>query len=204
MSNYSVYVLTSPEGKRYIGMTMRKPETRWNSGRGYKNNDEMYRDIEHHGWENFEKEIVAKGLTREDAEMLERKLIKRYDARKPEHGYNIECGGIHPKHHDERTKQKMSVSSSGKFRDEEYRRHISESKRGAMNGMFGRFDKLNPQSREVTATRGSEVLRFESISGGSRFLGLSKNAFKNISACCAGKRRTAYGYVWRYADDQKD
>ena len=24
-------------------------------------------------------------------------------------------------------------------------------------------------------------------------------AFTNISACCLGKRKTAYGYKWRYA-----
>lgn len=45
MSNYSVYVITSPEGKKYVGMTMHKPEYRWNNGNGYFQNERFYADI---------------------------------------------------------------------------------------------------------------------------------------------------------------
>lgn len=36
MKSYTVYKHTSPSGKVYIGITCRKPEYRWNHGKGYK------------------------------------------------------------------------------------------------------------------------------------------------------------------------
>lgn len=39
MNSYTVYKHTSPSGKVYIGITKKKPEYRWNHGRGYKETD---------------------------------------------------------------------------------------------------------------------------------------------------------------------
>lgn len=39
MKSYTVYKHTSPSGKVYIGITCRKPEYRWNHGKGYKEID---------------------------------------------------------------------------------------------------------------------------------------------------------------------
>lgn len=41
------------------------------------------------------------------------------------------------------------------------------------------------------------IARYESISEAARQTGVEK---KNISACCNGKRKSAGGYKWRYAD----
>lgn len=202
MGNYSVYIITSPEGKRYIGMTMRKPEYRWNNGKGYISNIPFYEDIQKFGWEQFKKEIIKSGMNREEACNVERFLIAKYQTQNASFGYNIEMGGI-PIHLAENTKMKMSEAHKGLPRDEVYRKHISESKKGSKNGMYNKCDALNPNSRAVMAFSEKETLRFESISGASRCLNLSKNAFKNISACCMGKRRSAYGYIWRYCDDSK-
>lgn len=200
MRNYSVYVLSSPGGKRYIGMTMRKTDIRWRNGKGYTNNKRLYADIVKHGWDSFNKEIIAQNLTKEEAEELERDLIKKYETQNPEQGYNIEMGGT-PIHLAESTRQKMSISHKGLLRDAEYRKHISESKQGCKNGMYGKTGALNPKSRKVIAIRNGEVLEFDAISEASRSLNLSPNAFKNISAACMGKRKTAYGYKWEYVND---
>lgn len=200
MSNYSVYMIVSPEGKRYIGMTMRKVEYRWNHGRGYKKNEPFMNDIEKFGWDKFKKVVLAKDLSEKEASKKEQFYIRFFKTQDPQKGYNREMGG---KTYEmaEQTKEKIRVSHLGQFRDEEYRKHISESKKGAKNGMFGKYDGQNPNATKVIATNGEEELSFDSISEASRQLRLSKNAFKNISACCKGKRKTAYGYVWRYADD---
>lgn len=200
MSNYSIYMLESPNGKRYIGMTMRKPEYRWNYGKGYKSNKSLYADIQRFGWENIKKVILVFTPSKESAELLERFYIDLYDTRNPLRGYNIEMGGV-PTSLAKQTKKKMSDAHKGKERSEEYRRHISESKRGAANGMFGKVGDEHPNSSGVIAIDDSGATRrYGSMSIACKELNLSKNAFKNISACCMGKRKSAYGYRWRYAD----
>lgn len=203
MSNYSVYVITSPEGKKYVGMTMHKPEYRWRNGEGYFQNKRFYADIKKFGWNQFKKEIAKSGMAREEAENMERLLISEYHSQNPNYGYNVEMGGT-PIFLAESTKRKMSEAHKGLPRDEIYRKHISESKLGKMNGMYGKTGSLNPKSRRVKRISDDEVVEYESISEASRKLNLSKNAFKNISACCMGKRRSAYGYIWRYCDDSKN
>lgn len=203
MSNYSVYMLICPNGKRYIGMTMQNPKYRWNDGKGYIQNTELFKDITKYGWNNFEKIIVKTGLNQIDACAVEVGLIEKYKTQDPQYGYNKETGGK-PTKLALTTRKKMSVSHIGLLRDETYRKHISESKRGNKNGMFGKFGGLNPGARKVVATNGTEEKTFDSISSACREMNLSKNAFKNVSACCKGKRATAYGFKWRYMDDNQD
>lgn len=201
MSNYSVYIITSPEGKRYVGMTMRKVKYRWNNGKGYVNNKELFSDINKFGWESFNKLVVQSDLSKEEACRLEQKLILEYDTQNKDKGYNIEMGGV-PSKLAEQTKRKMSNSHIGLPRDDTYRRNISKSKLGKKNGMYGKRGALNPTARSVNAyLDGKLVLTFPSMADAVRECNLSKNSFKNISACCQGKRKTAYGFVWRYCDD---
>lgn len=195
---YSVYILEVPNGKKYVGMTCRKPEYRWRYGENYKLNDRFYKDIKTFGWENIKKTIVKNNLSKEEAGELEKSLIYELDTRNPLKGYNIEEGGK-PDHLAESTRRKMSEVHRGQYRDEVYRVHISESKRGEKNGMFGKTGSQNAMSTRVRAVdKFGEAREFESISLAVVALDLSKNSFKNISACCKGKRPTAYGFKWSY------
>ena len=195
---YKVYILEVPNGKKYVGMTCRKPEYRWRYGENYKSNEPFYEDIKEFGWENVRKIIVASDLSKEAAGALEKKLIIDFDTRNPRKGYNIEEGGK-PEHLSESTRQKISEAHKGQYRDEIYRAHISESKRGEKNGMFGKVGGLNPYATKVRAIdQNGNIREFDSISLAVVALDLSKNSFKNISACCKGKRPTAYGFKWSY------
>lgn len=91
---YCVYKHTSPTGKVYIGITKRKPQKRWNSGRGYESNRYFFRAIQKYGWDNFKHEIIEKNLTQEEAVAKERYYIEKYNSTDPECGYNIEAGGL--------------------------------------------------------------------------------------------------------------
>ena len=91
-SNYSVYRHVFPNGKQYVGYTSMDPVSRWNNGSGYKSQI-VYRAIEKYGWDNIDHAVVRSGLSKEEALVLEKKLIKRYDLRNPEKGYNIHPGG---------------------------------------------------------------------------------------------------------------
>lgn len=91
---YTVYKHTCPNGKVYIGITKQKPERRWGAhGCGYKENEYFYRAIQKYGWENIKHEIIAEGLTEEEADIMEIDLISKYRANDRSCGYNRHSGG---------------------------------------------------------------------------------------------------------------
>lgn len=91
--NFSVYMHTSPNGKRYIGITSRKPEYRWNGGRGYQGSLHFYNAILKYGWDNIRHDILFESLTRDEAIQNEIALIAIYETANPRKGYNITHGG---------------------------------------------------------------------------------------------------------------
>ena len=136
-NNYTVYMHISPSGKRYIGITSRKVEKRWQNGKGYPNNKHFTDAINLYGWENFEHIIVAKGLTKEEAGWIETVLIAEYDTTNQDKGYNITKGGegtkgVNPRDYmTEETKRehdrKLSEAQKGKKRPEHSERMSGES-----------------------------------------------------------------------------
>lgn len=114
MNNYTVYQHTFPNGKKYIGMTCQKNlNRRWDAGRGYKTQVLMARAIEKYGWDNVRHEVLATGLTKEDAEKMEIEQIRINRTADPEFGYNIENGGNCPGTHSEETKRKIGDAQRG-------------------------------------------------------------------------------------------
>lgn len=93
--NFKVYMHTSPNGKKYIGITRQeKPERRWGSnGCGYIDNQHFWRAIQKYGWDNFQHEILFEDLTEEEAQQKEIELIAYYDSTDQTKGYNITAGG---------------------------------------------------------------------------------------------------------------
>ena len=92
--NFKVYMHTSPNNKRYIGITSQRPKRRWGKdGYGYVGNGYFYRAIQKYGWDNFQHEILFDGLTKEEAEQKEIELIAFYDSTDPSKGFNITAGG---------------------------------------------------------------------------------------------------------------
>ena len=88
---YTVYMHIDPSDKRYVGITKRNLEDRWNDGFGYATNKDtrFFDAIREIGWDNFNHEVVASGLTKLEAEILETELIDKYKTTDPEYGYNI-------------------------------------------------------------------------------------------------------------------
>lgn len=82
-----VYMHTFPDGKVYIGIAD-DPRERWSYGHGYCENARMHAAIKLYGWNNIEHTIIAKCMTRAEAEQLEREYIILYDSENPEKGYN--------------------------------------------------------------------------------------------------------------------
>lgn len=123
---YCVYVhINKINGKIYIGQTCKKPEARWNNGEGYRGSTCFYSAINKYGWDNFDHEIIASNLTKEEADNFERLLIKTLKTQNKEHGYNICDGG------------NTQNSMQGKKLSEEHKQKIRESKIGEKNPMYG-------------------------------------------------------------------
>lgn len=89
---YTVYKHTTPSGKVYIGITGLKLEDRFQNGKGY-NGMVFFNAIKKYGWENIAHEVVASGLTKEEAARMEIELIREYKSNSPKYGYNVSSGG---------------------------------------------------------------------------------------------------------------
>ena len=87
IGQYCVYELTFPDGKKYYGMTV-NTQMRWSNGMGYRN-QVVGKAIEEFGWENVNKRIIAENLTKQNAELIERTLIKGTGSDIPGIGYNV-------------------------------------------------------------------------------------------------------------------
>lgn len=93
---YFVYIHTNKiNNKKYVGQTCRdKPEYRWNkNGSGYYRQPYFYNEILEYGWDNFDTEIIESNLTLEEANVLEKALIKKFDTTNKDKGYNTQAGG---------------------------------------------------------------------------------------------------------------
>lgn len=137
---WSVYMHISPFGKRYIGITSQKPETRWNYGYGYKNNPYFWKAIQKYGWSNFKHIILLQGENFEYACAAEKCLIKHYKTKNPLYGYNMTDGGEGAlgHNHTQETKQKISEKNKGRKHSEEHRKKLSEMESGEGNPMWGK------------------------------------------------------------------
>ena len=87
---YSVYCHTFPNGKKYIGISS-DCENRWRNGKGYETQPKMDRAIQKYGWENIKHDIVLSGLSKEQANELEKYLIAELNT--IQNGYNVTIGG---------------------------------------------------------------------------------------------------------------
>lgn len=133
---YTVYVHISPSGKRYYGLTCRQVKKRRLNGMGYIKNEHFYRAIQKYGWDAFKHEIVAEGLTREEACALEESLIAEHHTQDYRFGYNISAGG-EANRLAQSSKDKISEANKGKVRTEEMKRKMSEMRMGHSSSLKG-------------------------------------------------------------------
>jgi hypothetical protein len=83
-----------PNGKRYVGITKNKPESRWGNGNGYIDHEEFYKDITQYGWNNIIHVILYSGLSKEEAMLKENELIIQHGLLNPQNGYNRHLNAI--------------------------------------------------------------------------------------------------------------
>lgn len=92
----------------------------------------------------------------------------------------------------EETKRKISEAKKNVTFSEDHKKKLSESKKGKYNTHKSKqLLQLNKNTNEVIA-------EFPSCNEVQRQFGFSQSC---ISECCNGKRKSAYGYIWRYKEE---
>ncbi|MBQ6366545.1 MAG: hypothetical protein IJI61_09120 [Oscillospiraceae bacterium] len=151
-SHYTVYKLTDPDRKVYIGCTGQPVKRRWQRGRGYNSNVPIRRAIDVLGWDAFEKRILCENLTREGGEKLEKWFVEYYDSMDPEKGYNRVTGGarkgskmsdatkrvgseskIRKYKEDPSFKKRLGEAAIRNWKDEDYRRRVCRKHRETLD-----------------------------------------------------------------------
>lgn len=218
--SYTVYVHTTPSGKRYVGITNRPLSYRWRHGEGYAT-QVFYRAVQKYGWENISHEVIATGLTKDEACEEEKELIDLLDTTNPEHGYNMTGGGENYVMTDA-VKQKIAnklvgnTNSKGVVFTEERRKNISEALKGKRLPPEV-VQKIAQKRREAYAAMSEEEkIAFAHKYGGRPIVQYTKSGDfvkryespflakkeygQSIMACLSGRTKSAYGFVWKYKE----
>jgi len=106
------------------------------------------------------------------------------------------------KTHSEEAKKKMSLIAKGAGNPFYGRHHTEDAKKRIRANMPDR--RGGKSSLAVSVCQydldGKLISTFPSISDAGRENGIEN--YYNISACCRGRQKTAYGYVWKYAEER--
>lgn len=212
---YCLYCHTSPNGKRYFGIT-KNPKKRWQNGHGYSRNKHFYNAIVKYGWENFAHEILQDNLSWEDACLLEEWYIAKYRTHLYEYGYNGSLGGEKPGNGrqysaEERAHRSRKMLGNkcglGYRHTEDARRKISEaghrrkgkpltdSQREEVISHLPppRYGKDNPQAKQVFCVELNIV--YPCGRDAANALNLHPSHISNV---CRGKRETTGGYHFEF------
>ena len=133
MKKFIVYEHLFPNGKRYFGITSKRPNARWEGGTGYDKEHQpvMYNAIQKYGWDNIQHNVLLEGLSFDEACSKEKELIARYHTNccryGNDYGYNMTDGG------------------EGRLGSH----HTKESKEKARQRLLGKKGKECPNSRSV-------------------------------------------------------
>ena len=151
---YCVYVhINKINGKKYVGQTINgnNPNKRWDNGNGYKHSPIFWKAIQKYGWDNFEHDVIASNLTKEEADNFEKLLIKKLDTMNSDNGYNVEPGGSNNRTMSESTRNKLRELRIGK-KNPMYGVRLTKEK----NGMYGKHHSDETKKKISNAIRGEK------------------------------------------------
>ena len=223
MADYCIYCYTNNiNGKKYIGQS--KDITRRCHPSNYKGCVKFYHAIEKYGWDNFTQTILADGLTIDEANEKEEYFISLYNT--IENGYNLKSGGLNNEY-SEGSRRKMSEHCHSKRKiicletAQVYDSAMAIEKqlgyantniiaccKNKLSTAYGyhwlyleEYNNGNYSTRQDKRKKKvyciTTNITYESAAEAAR---ATKTERANISACCAGRLKSAGGYKWRYAE----
>jgi group I intron endonuclease len=180
-------------GKVYIGQTVQKISIRKNAhysdAKRQKYNMPFHRAIRKYGEENFIWEVIDHAENQDELNDKERYHIALHNSNNRSKGYNATIGG------DGFGGKGEDNFWYGKERTEENKRQVSETLKKT------RKEKGNPRSREVIqlTLNGEFVAEHKNAKIIEEQLNPEGNQ-KAVNACCRGKQKSAYGFLWTYKE----
>ena len=91
-NNYCVYVhINKINGKMYVGQSCDLYERWRGNGKNYFNSIKFFHAIKKYGWDNFIHAVIKDNMFIEEADAVEKELIKTFDT--INNGYNLKEGG---------------------------------------------------------------------------------------------------------------
>lgn len=210
--SFIVYCHTSLiTGKRYIGWTSLTMEQRWEQHLYAADHDSMlhfHRAIRLHGRDTWLHEVLETCETRVDAcERAEPFWIEKLDTF-GSRGYNMTPGGdgFHGIM-SEQAKQNMSRAQKGRKKSLAHREKIRQFMLSDKHPHRGKAlsaetrkkirDGSNCIAVEQLDLDGNIIATFPSIQEAADQTRCPDKT--KIGLCCRGKRKTAYGFAWRYS-----
>lgn len=150
MAKHTIYKLTSPSKKFYIGRTINfndRMNQHKHNALVKKENNSLYKGIRKYGWDNFTKEIIAIVSTEDEAQLLEETLITQLNSVR--HGYNdtyLGGGGNLFKGQPEKL--------------ETFRSTMSKITSGTGNGMYGKKQSDDAKQKQREKAKGRFTLQW--------------------------------------------
>ena len=196
MESYKIYKHTTPNGKVYIGQTRNDLSDRWKNGKGYTchRHGFFWKAIEKYGWDNIQHELLEDGLSKEEADSLEKHYIELYKSNLREFGYNSQTGGSSGYQYTEESKKKIS---------EGLKRHYEEC--GKPNTEKARRVLQEKQKRAIAQydLQGNLIAIYDSALEAYEKTGVSNKNINHVVRS-QGRIKQTGGFMWRYAEDAPD
>lgn len=202
---YIYQIINKINGKIYIGKTERSVQERWKEHcRDYLNrnfeNRPLYRAMKKYGLENFTIEIIEETDNPEERETFWIEQKKTF-----KNGYNATRGGDGKRYldHDliiaiykETKSQKETAKIIGCF-DDSVRNILIQNNIPVLS------------SKEVNILKNGKIINQYDLQGNylcsfpsahAAAASLNKKGVSHITDVCKGKRKTAYGFIWQFAE----
>ncbi len=183
--------------KRYIGMTHDSLKERAGcNGVRYKKCKRFYSDIKKFGWDSFKPTVLFETKSKEEAEKKEIEMIKKYNTKNYNFGYNVANGGLKPpltpsgednpffgKHHKPYARQRVAEANKRRVWTEESKTKLREKLKGANS----------PCAKTVVCIESGKV--YKTVKEAAMDIGVTPSRVCDV---LKGNRKHAKGFHFQY------
>ena len=211
-----IYILTSPNGKSYIGQTIHSIEKIFEQHQKRSRCRRIYNAIKKYGWENIEKDWYY--CPDEDLNNHEELMVEVLGTLSPD-GYNLREGGGSRGKASKESKQKMRKPKSDEHKQSIRKARLGttrseESKQKHRKAQLGKKQSKETIQKRREANSGEKhpmskrvyqydldgifINSFGSVEEAGRYI---KKDATGIKLCARYKRKTAHKFKWSYNMD---